>query len=81
MKPKRACIVAAMTSMQASESFVSDVQELNPAEGVALFDAAAKRHLGISGPDFLAAWDGGEFAGEPERPEVISVATLIPLVR
>lgn len=74
------CIVVVMTRAQASEN-LAPASELGSAEGVELFDAAARRHLGMSGSEFLAAWDRGDFAGEPERIEAMSVAMLIPLVR
>lgn len=55
--------------------------EYSVEEGREIFDAAAQRHLGISGDEFLRKWDAGEFADDPDRPEVIEVAMLIPLVR
>jgi hypothetical protein len=55
--------------------------EYTPEEGRAIFDAAARRHLRMSGDEFLQRWDAGEFADDPDRPEVIEVAMMIPLVR
>lgn len=55
--------------------------EYTPDEGRAIFDAAARRHLSMSGDEFLQRWDAGEFADDPDRPEVIEVAMMIPLVR
>lgn len=46
-----------------------------------LFDEATQEHLGMSGEEFLRRWDAGEFADDPDRPEVIEVAVLIPPVR
>ncbi len=63
------------------ESAVSEAQELSTQEGVELFDAAARRHLGMSGEEFLVARDRGHFAGEGESIEAMSVGMLIPLVR
>jgi hypothetical protein len=70
-----------MTTVHATENFVPTVQELSATEGAELFDEAARDELGMSGEEFLAAWDRGDFAGLPERPEVMSVAMLIPFVR
>jgi hypothetical protein len=55
--------------------------EYSVEEGRAVFDAAARRHLGMSGDEFLRRWDAGEFADDPDRPEVIEVAMMVPLVR
>jgi hypothetical protein len=50
-------------------------------EAQMIFDEAAQTHLGVSGEEFLRRWDAGEFADDPDRPEVIDIAMLIPLVR
>ncbi|MGI8646993.1 MAG: hypothetical protein DLM55_08445 [Acidimicrobiales bacterium] len=70
-----------MTTAHATENLVPNVQELSVEESAELFDAAARRHLGMSGSEFLVSWDQGRFAGEPECVEAMSVAMLIPLVR
>ncbi|MGH3545435.1 MAG: hypothetical protein ACRDPW_05875 [Mycobacteriales bacterium] len=70
-----------MTIAHATENFTPAVQELSAEEGVKLFDEVAHMKLGISGEEFLAAWDRGDFAGEPESVEAMSVAMLIPFVR
>lgn len=44
-----------------------------------VFDRAAHRYLGMSGDEFLTAWDAGEFE-DVERPEVAQVVMLLPLV-
>ncbi len=46
-------------------------------QGRELFDAAARRNLGISGDDFLARYDAGEIRN-PDRPEVMRVLMLRP---
>lgn len=56
------------------------VAELTEAEAVALFDRAARRDLGISGPEFLARWERGDYASV-EDPAAEGVAMLIPFVR
>jgi hypothetical protein len=56
------------------------VQELTQAEGRALFDKQAQRYLGMSGDDFACKWEADEFA-DPDRPEVMRVAMLLPLRR
>lgn len=62
------------------ETFVPPA-ERTLAEGRAMLDAAARRHLRMSGDEFLRKWDAGEFADDPDRPEVLEVAMLIPFAR
>jgi hypothetical protein len=59
----------------------AEVQELTPEEGRALLDQAARYYLDMSAEEFLAAWDRGDFAAEPDRPEVARVAILLPFGR
>lgn len=49
-------------------------------EARAIFDRAARRELGISGEEFLRKWEAGEFK-DPDRPDVMRVAMLLPLAR
>lgn len=56
------------------------VRELTREEALKLFDNAARHYLGISAEEFLCRWDAGEFA-DNDRPEVVSVWMLSPLVR
>ncbi|MGH3545996.1 MAG: hypothetical protein ACRDPW_08750 [Mycobacteriales bacterium] len=70
-----------MTTTHVTEESVPGVEELSAAEGAKIFDKVARRELGVSGSEFLAAWDRGDFAGEPENVEAMSVGMLIPLVR
>jgi len=52
-------------------------QELSREEGRALLDRQARYFLGISGDEFVRAWDAGEFDDDPDRPEVMNVVMLI----
>lgn len=59
---------------------------LPPEVAVAIFDEEARRIVGMSGAEFIARWDAGEYADIPldETPEgrkVIGLALLIPLGR
>jgi hypothetical protein len=58
-----------------------DIHELTPEEGRELLDAMARRYLGISGEEFVHAWDAGEFEADPDRPGLMRVAMLLPLGR
>jgi hypothetical protein len=57
------------------------VQEVSAKEGREIVDRAARRHLNMSGEEFLKAWDAGAFDDDPDRPEVMSVAMLLPFAR
>lgn len=47
------------------------------ARGKKLLDRQAKKYLNMSGAEFLAKYRAGEIP-DPDRPEVIRVALLIP---
>ncbi|MBI4491419.1 MAG: hypothetical protein HY690_01325 [Chloroflexi bacterium] len=57
------------------------VHELTADEARALLDRQARRYLGMSGSEFVRRWDAGEFDGNPDRPEVMRVAMLLPFGR
>ena len=46
-------------------------------EGRKLLDRQARRNLGISRREFVRKWDAKEFK-DPDRPEVMRVAFLLP---
>jgi hypothetical protein len=60
----------------ASSTGVS-TREATPEEGRAILDRAARRHLKMTGPEFVAAWKAGKFT-DTDRPEVVRVAMLLP---
>lgn len=49
-------------------------------EGRKLLDREAKRNLGISGDEFMRKWDAKKFK-DPDRPEIMRVAFLLPFGR
>ena len=56
--------------------------EVDDQSAWSIFDAAARRHLQMSGDEFLKAWDEGKFGPDPDAHRgVMDVAILIPLVR
>jgi hypothetical protein len=57
------------------------IDALTPEEAWDLFDRAARSDLHMSGEEFLRRWDAGAFRADPDRPGVMDVAMLIPLVR
>jgi hypothetical protein len=58
----------------------AEVVEATPEQGRALLDRAAMEVLNISGGDFLARWDAGEYEGSDD-PAITRVAMLIPFAR
>jgi hypothetical protein len=46
----------------------------------ALVDRAARHYLGMSADEFVQAWERGEFI-DPDRPEILRVAMLLPVDR
>lgn len=57
------------------------IRVLDREQGKVLFDRQARRYLNMSGEEFIRAWEAGEFDDEPDRPEVIRVAMLIPFAK
>lgn len=56
------------------------VHFLTPEEGWEVLDRQARRYLRMSGEEFIEAWRAGKFDDNPDRPEVMRVAMLLPLV-
>lgn len=48
-------------------------------EGWEILEENAQRSLGMSAEEFIRRWDSGEL--KVDRPKIISVAMLLPLVR
>jgi len=40
------------------------IEELDPQQAAAAFDAIARREMGISGDEFLRRWDAGHYEGQ-----------------
>jgi hypothetical protein len=64
--------------MAATDS--SRIRELSADEGRELFDRQARLRLGMSGAEFLRAWDAGEF-GDRDDSDLMGVAMMLPFVR
>ena len=59
---------------------------LPPDEAHAFFDGVARQIVGMSGDEFIAKWDAGDYADlpldeTPEGREIIHLALLIPFGR
>ena len=54
--------------------------DLTQEEAYALLDREAQQRLGMSAQAFIAAWEAGQFDDDPDRPDVMYVAMLLPLV-
>jgi hypothetical protein len=60
------------------ETLDVDVHELSAEEAWEIIDGLAQHYLGMSGDEFQRAWEAGEFDDDPDRPEVMRVAMLLP---
>jgi hypothetical protein len=54
------------------------IEILDPDDELRMIDELAREYLGISGEAFIQAWHEGEFDDDPDRPEVIRIAMLLP---
>lgn len=61
----------------ATEPEVPPVREVTDAQWAAMVDRAARHFLNLSGEAFLRQWRAGEFDDEPDRPDVMAVASLV----
>lgn len=68
-----------MVAKRKTTKAVKGIEWLTPEQGWEMFDQSARRDLGMSGEEFLRAWDAGEL--DPEIPEVMDMAFIIPFVR
>jgi hypothetical protein len=57
------------------------IRELTREEGRALLDREARRYLDMSAEEFIRAWEAGKFDDDPDRPDVMYVAMLLPLAQ
>ena len=53
---------------------------MTPEETWAMFDRMARRYAGMSGEEFVRAWDAGEIEN-PDRPGIIDVAFMLPVAK
>ena len=64
---------------------VTDVEvvELTQEEDGDLFDQVVRREMGMSGPEFLARWDAGEYEGVDfdTVPGLVTVYMYLPFAR
>jgi hypothetical protein len=57
------------------------IRELTREEGLALLDREARRYLQMTAEEFIRAWEAGEFDDDPDRPDVMYVAMLLPFAQ
>jgi hypothetical protein len=60
-----------------SKSSKNGFKVLSRDEGEKLLDRQARRYLGMSGKDFVRQWKAKKIK-DPDRPEVMRVAFLLP---
>jgi len=64
-----------------TETTNGEIRELTREEARALLDRETRRYLGMSVEEFVHAWNDGKFDEDPDQPEIMHVAMLLPLVQ
>lgn len=59
----------------------SAVEEVTAEEGARLFDARARELLGMSGSEFVAAYEGGQSWPDDQADAVAELTMLLPFAR
>lgn len=68
-------------ALQARDTQTDDyLKQFTNEEAAAVFDAHARRHLAVSGPDFIRKWRSGDYDERGDDSDVLAVAMLLPLV-
>lgn len=64
-------------------SLIAESRSARSSEGADVLDRVAQREMGMSGVEFLARWDRGEFAGVnwDDVPGLADVAMVIDFAR
>jgi hypothetical protein len=57
------------------------VQELTEKQSWKLFDRPVHYYLGVSGEEFVARWESGQYKGSASGPGRMSVVMLLPFAR
>jgi hypothetical protein len=57
------------------------VRELSRAEGWELLDREARRYLHMDAAQFIKAWEAGAFDEDPDQPDVMYIAMLLPFAQ
>lgn len=57
------------------------VEEVTAEEGARIFDERARALLGISGSEFIAAYEGGQAWTEEQTDAVTELTMLLPFAR
>jgi hypothetical protein len=67
-------------ALKAQKTELDPPAVLDPDLGIAMFDQEARRIVGISGDEFLARWDAGEFRDWEDTSEGRKLSFLILLI-
>jgi len=76
--------VKAQDSATMTEAADVEIRWLDDEDSRALFEEQARTLVGISGEEFLRRWDTGDYdamADDPNHPEIMRLAALIPFGR
>lgn len=72
--------VEALVAPTAQSAVQSIPSVLRPELATAIFDQEALRIVSVSGAEFLARWNVGEFREVPDTPQVRELSYLILLI-
>ena len=68
--------------MEARDQLIHNhIRELTPEEARKLFDQEARRNFGISGEEFIKAWESGQFDDEPDQPDLMNLVMMLPTIK
>jgi hypothetical protein len=67
-------------ALKAQQNPLDPPAVLDPELGIAMFDQEARRVVGMSGDEFIARWDAGEFHDWEDTPEWRDLEYLILLI-
>lgn len=74
-------VFSSVTTQRILMMTLPPVSALTEEQAYALLDREAHRYLHMSAQDFILAWNAGKFDEDPDQPDVMYVAMLLPLVQ
>ena len=69
-----------MAVIHPEDTGLKGIEILSREDGMKMIDELAQEYLHMSGPEFVAAWYGGKFDDDPDRPEIMDIAMLLPAI-
>jgi hypothetical protein len=76
--------IAQSTDIATEDDTLPGIIYVTPAEGLRIFDEAARTWTGMSGEEFIQRWESGEFAEIPDdlaHRRYVDLILMMPLAR